>query len=88
MQVQNISGVHATRIVAVLEDLLERARADQFTSLAFVAEQHRDDPLIGVVGLYRERPTKLLGELSMMKAKLIKYANRKRQPQDFQQSAL
>lgn len=86
--VQNITATHTVKIVAVLEDLLARAKHGQLTSLAFVAEElEQGDSILGVVGRYREEPTKLLGELSVMKMKLTKFAAKKRQP-EFQQSVM
>jgi hypothetical protein len=84
---QKISAAHQEKVVAVLEDLLKRANEGELTSFAYIAEEmERGDPLMGVVGRYREEPTRLLGELSVMKMKLSKYAARRRG--DFSQTAM
>lgn len=86
--VQRITATHGRKIVAVLEDLLDRARGGQLTSLAYVAEElDQGDSLLGVVGRFRDEPTKLIGELAVMNVKLAKYATTKRRP-DFQHSTM
>lgn len=85
--VQKIAAVHTNKIVAVLKDLLQRAEADELTSFAFLAEvADRPEPLLGVVGRYREQPTRLIGELSVMKVKMTKFANKTRSKATFQES--
>lgn len=85
--VRKITAAHTNKIVAVLKDLLERAEADEMTSLAFVAEvTTNDDPLLGVVGRYREQPTRLIGELSVMKAKMTRFAQKVSRKATFQES--
>lgn len=85
--VRKISAAHTNKIVAVLRDLLGRAEADEIVSLAFLAEEaERTEPLLGVVGRYREQPTRLIGELSVMKAKLTKFAHKRSKQATFQES--
>lgn len=86
MTVVRITSVHQPSIVAVLEDLLDRAKRGDLTSIAYIAERLERDPLIGVVGRYREHPTRLLGEMAVMKIKLAKYASRKRD--DYEQTMM
>jgi hypothetical protein len=77
--VTKITSAHQTKIVAVLEDLLERAAAGELTSLAYIAEElELRESLMGVVGRYRDEPVRLLGEMSVMKAKLAQYAHQRR----------
>jgi hypothetical protein len=74
MSVAKIGAAHAPRVAAVLEELLAQARAGELISLAFLAETTGREPIAGIVGRYREEPTRALGEMAIMKAKLARYA--------------
>lgn len=62
-------------MAAVLEVLLERAKAGRIVSLAFIAEeQGRRKPHDGIVGRLRSDPKRAIGELAVMKEKLAGFA--------------
>lgn len=78
--VSQIGAAHAAKIVEVLQELLEAAKAGQLVSLALLAEyvgQHEAVPVI--VGRYRSDLARLLGELSVMNARLAQHAATSRQ---------
>lgn len=87
MHLHKLGAAHAERVVAVLEDLLARARAGELTSLAYLAEQsHTREPLAGISGRYREDPAKAVAELAIMNVRLTNYAASLRQ--DFTASTI
>lgn len=83
MTVRTITAPQAEKITAVLEDLLARAHAGRLTSLAFLAEEvSHSDPLVGVVGRYREDLPRLVGELAVMRLQITEHAVHRRRHLD------
>lgn len=73
--VRRIENPHAKKVVAVLEGMLERARAGFIPGLLFVAEDTgRPDSRYGIVGRFRSDPAKALGHALVLKEKLTDFA--------------
>lgn len=78
MGVRKFADPHAGKVTAVLEALLKKARAGRLPSFSFVAEElGNPEALYGVVGRHRSDPSRAIGPLSVMKAKLIELATAK-----------
>lgn len=76
--VQHIGAPHAKRVVAVIEELLEQAKAGEFVSIAFATENSKRQTFSGVEGLWRGDPARFLGELSIIKARVSAVAAKAR----------
>ena len=75
MHLHKLAAGHAERVVAVLEDLLDRARAGELISLAYLAEQTSiREPLAGISGRYREDPARAVAGLAIMNVRLTNFA--------------
>lgn len=75
-RVVNLGAHRAAQTVAVLEDLLHRARTGTLHDFAFVAGLNSGPPLVGVTGSYRRDAVRALGALTLMQRRLCIYHER------------
>lgn len=81
MTLHRIGEHHEEAVVAVIEDLLDFAKEHGMTGFQFVAEvSGQREPLDGVVGRFRSDPHRLIGELTVVKSKLVRLVARRVPP--------
>lgn len=75
MAVHRIEDPHIKKIEEVLGDLFDVARSEGASSLLFVMETpRRRTPVVGAVGRLRADPRRAIGELALLKQRLVKLA--------------
>jgi hypothetical protein len=73
--VRKIGDAHHRKVGAALEILVAKHRAGRLPSLLFIGEElGSDQPLYGMVGLFRARPTSAIGHVAVFKRKLVALA--------------
>lgn len=73
--IRQINDPHTSKVVAVIEDMLEMAKEGRMPSLLFIIEETgRSQPHYGIVGRYRSDPAPAIGHLAIMKAKVTDFA--------------
>lgn len=74
-----IGAGRSESVVEALESLMVRAKAGELISIAYLAECTKmREPLAGVAGGYRNDPAKIVGELSIMKDVIARFAAQRR----------
>jgi hypothetical protein len=77
MAVHKISEPHHERVRAALEDLLALAQDEGLSSFMYIVEDRsRNIRIDGVVGRFRSDPLRLLGLVTLAKAKIAQVAAR------------
>lgn len=73
--VRKITDRHARAVKEALEVMMRKNRLGRIPAFLFIAEEiGNPHPLLGMVGRFRTDPSRAIGHLAVMKAKVIELA--------------
>lgn len=72
MAVLNLEDPYRKKVAAVVDELVDIARSEGASSILFILETpRRRHPIVGVVGRLRADPHRAIGQLVVMKQRLV-----------------